>query len=148
MSDYDPIEAGYATAGKLRLEDQLDAMLEQRQRAEAAGLAEADRVTRDAARRYELEPLTHHRAELAIRLALRGPVDRVIAGLRHGGYVRAAEDLRAALRLAAIVALELVERDRPSAEANLERVRHVCARLLAGDHRDRAAAEAILAAIR
>lgn len=125
--ELEQLRAGYVA----ELED-LAGLMEQRRAAEAASWAEADAVTRSALRRYELNPLVHMRTELAVRMAERGPVERTVAGLRHGGYVRAAEDLRHAFRLVAMVALELVERDKPTAEAKLERVRALAEDWLVG----------------
>lgn len=62
---------------------------------------------------YRADAVAHMRAELAVRVAERGPTGGTIGNLRREGYHRGAEDLRAALRLSAMVALVLVDRPLP-----------------------------------
>jgi hypothetical protein len=84
--------------------------------APAENYTTAEAVTRAARRRYHGDDVAHARAELAAHIVetYSGPASR-----------------EAAIEGAAI-ALELVERDRPSAEATLERVRQLAAQWLAG----------------
>lgn len=99
--------------------------------AQAAGHREPRDLWLEAQHRYRNDPLAHARADLATRLVeAQSPAGAAIRNLEREDYLTGARHMREAIVSAAAVALVLVDLDRSSAEAKLDRVRALAGSLL------------------